>query len=83
MLITIPAGINKMNVVKFITLSLIGTTIWNLVLIYLGKMLSGSWDVLMNGLHTYSYVMYIIIIIAVISIIFTFYKKRNTENTKN
>ncbi|WP_142019388.1 DedA family protein [Staphylococcus arlettae] len=82
-LITIPAGINKMNVVKFITLSLIGTTIWKLVLIYLGKMLSGSWDELMNGLHTYSYVMYIIIIIAVISIIFTFYKKRNTENTKN
>ncbi len=40
---------------SFTILSLIGTTIWNFALIYLGKLLSGSWDVLMNGLHTILY----------------------------
>ncbi|MDU6090787.1 MAG: DedA family protein, partial [Staphylococcus lugdunensis] len=45
-LITIPAGINRMNVVKFVTLSLLGTTIWNFALILLGRVLSDSFDVL-------------------------------------
>jgi membrane protein DedA with SNARE-associated domain len=32
-LITIPAGVNRMNVVTFTVISLIGTTIWNFGLI--------------------------------------------------
>ena len=48
-LITIPAGINKMNVVTFAVLSLLGTTIWNFALILLGRMLSGNFDALMAG----------------------------------
>ena len=63
-LITIPAGINRMNVIQFTTLSLIGTTIWNFALILLGRLLSDSFDALMNGIHTYSRIMYVIIIIA-------------------
>ncbi|NWK85235.1 DedA family protein [Staphylococcus sp. GSSP0090] len=78
-LITIPAGINRMNVIVFAILSLIGTTIWNFALIYLGKMLSGSWDVLMNGLHTYSYIMYVIIVLAVIFIIYRLFKKNSAQ----
>ena len=54
-LITIPAGINRMNVIQFTTLSLIGTTIWNFALILLGRLLSDSFDALMNGIHTYSH----------------------------
>ena len=77
-LITIPAGINRMNVVKFVTLSLLGTTIWNFALILLGRVLSDSFDVLMNALHTYSYVMYIILIIAILYLAYRlFFKKRN------
>ncbi|ADC86641.1 MULTISPECIES: undecaprenyl phosphate transporter UptA [Staphylococcus] len=76
-LITIPAGINRMNVVKFVTLSLLGTTIWNFALILLGRVLSDSFDVLMNALHTYSYVMYIILIIAILYLAYRlFFKKR-------
>lgn len=44
-----PGGINKMNVVTFVVLSLLGTTIWNFALILLGRMLSGSFDALMGG----------------------------------
>ena len=73
-LITIPVVLIA-EVMLFAILSLIGTTIWNFVLIYLGKMLSGSWDMLMNGLHTYSYIMYVIIILAVIFIVYRLFKK--------
>lgn len=75
-LITIPAGINRMNVVKFVVLSLIGTTIWNFALIYLGSLLSDSWDVLMNGIHTYSYVMYVLLAVVIVYIIYHFVKRK-------
>ncbi|MCY1568860.1 DedA family protein [Staphylococcus pettenkoferi] len=75
-LITIPAGINRMNVVKFVVLSLIGTTIWNFALIYLGSLLSDSWDVLMNGIHTYSYVMYVLLAVVIVYIIYRFVKRK-------
>ena len=78
-LITIPAGINRMNIVKFMFLSLLGTTIWNFLLIYLGKFLSGSWDVLMNALHTYSFIMYIILFIIVVYIIYHLLKSRRVK----
>ena len=48
-------------------------------LIYLGKMLSGSWDMLMNGLHAYSYIMYVIIILAVIFIVYRLFKKNRAQ----
>jgi membrane protein DedA with SNARE-associated domain len=76
-LITIPAGINRMNVVKFVTLSLLGTTIWNFALILLGRVLSDSFDVLMNALHTYSYVMYIILIIAILYLAYRLFFKKH------
>ena len=47
-------GINKMNVVTFVVLSLLGTTIWNFALILLGRMLSGSFDALM-AVYTYTH----------------------------
>lgn len=78
-LITIPAGINRMNIVKFMFLSLVGTTVWNFLLIYLGKLLGGSWDILMNALHTYSFVMYIILFIIIVYIIYHLLKRRRVE----
>ena len=75
-LITIPAGINRMNVIQFTTLSLIGTTIWNFALILLGRLLSDSFDALMNGIHTYSRIMYVIIIIAFIYFVRRYLMKR-------
>ncbi|WP_301560481.1 DedA family protein [Staphylococcus epidermidis] len=75
-LITIPAGINRMNVIQFTTLSLIGTTIWNFALILLGRLLSHSFDALMNGIHTYSRIMYVIIIIAFIYFVIRYLMKR-------
>ncbi|MCE5090258.1 DedA family protein [Staphylococcus devriesei] len=81
-LITIPAGINKMNIVQFMTLSLIGTTIWNFALILLGRLLSDSFDALMAGLHTYSYFMYIIIILAVLYLVYRIFFKNRKRGVK-
>ena len=68
-----------MNVIQFTTLSLIGTTIWNFALILLGRLLSDSFDALMNGIHTYSRIMYVIIIIAVIYFCYTLFNETSSE----
>lgn len=79
-LITIPAGIIKMNVATFTMLSLLGTTIWNFALILLGRLLSDSFDVLMSGIHTYSYFMYVILIIIILYVLYRlFFKKNNAK----
>ncbi|WP_233486129.1 undecaprenyl phosphate transporter UptA [Staphylococcus hominis] len=79
-LITIPAGINKMNVATFTMLSLLGTTIWNFALILLGRLLSDSFDVLMSGIHTYSYFMYVILIIIILYVLYRLFFKKITLN---
>ena len=43
-LISIPAGIGKMNIKKFVVYTLIGATIWNTFLAYLGYVLGQNWN---------------------------------------
>jgi membrane protein DedA with SNARE-associated domain len=42
-LISLVAGIGKMNVKKFLVYTIIGATIWNLFLVYLGYVLGQHW----------------------------------------
>ena len=42
-LISIPAGIGKMNLAKFSIYTLIGATLWNTILLYLGYILGERW----------------------------------------
>ena len=47
-IISIPAGINKMNISKFITYTLLGSVIWNLVLIILGHIVGRNWKAILK-----------------------------------
>lgn len=49
-LISIPAGIGKMNLPKFILYTFVGALIWNSFLLYLGYALHEQWELI----HTYS-----------------------------
>ena len=58
-LISIPAGMSKMNFLKFIILTTIGTVIWNVAVTYLGRFAGNSWGVISNGVSEYSHFIYI------------------------
>lgn len=62
-LISIPAGINKMNFKLFLFYTLIGSFIWNLVLVTVGSLLGSNWHVFAAFLSKYSKVVIIGIII--------------------
>lgn len=75
-LISIPAGIAKMNIYSFLILTTIGTFIWNTVLVYLGAFAGGSWETIVRYLNEYSVAAIIIMAIIAVAFIILYYKKR-------
>ncbi|MEB3752584.1 DedA family protein [Geobacillus icigianus] len=60
-LISIPAGMAKMNVWLFVWLSVLGTLIWNTILISIGAALGESWGKVSEVIGMYAEVVYILI----------------------
>lgn len=79
-LISIPAGMNEMPLVKFLSLTIVGTLIWNTILTYLGYSLGDKWQDILVIFDTYSKIVTIILIFAVIIFALVFYKKRKKIN---
>lgn len=71
-LISIPAGIYKVNMLIFLTLTTIGSLIWNTTIILIGNILGNKWENISSILTTYKY---ILIAILIIYLLFKLYKK--------
>lgn len=80
-LISIPAGIAKMPLRKFLVYTFVGATLWNLALLYAGFRLGEHWD----KIHEYSRELDIIFVIAVASFLAYFVLKHHhrRKNEKN
>jgi len=81
-LISIPAGASRMKMWKFLLYSLLGTAIWNTILIYLGALAGGNWQKITDYMNTYAYV--IVAVAAVVFLLFIirrFYKKKRRKST--
>lgn len=73
-LISIPAGMSEMPFVKFITLTTIGTVIWNTVLTILGSIMGDNWVKIAEIMDKFSSITLIVLIIVFIVACFVFYK---------
>ncbi len=69
-LISIPAGFGKMNIYKFIIFTLIGASIWNTFLTWVGYVLRENWTEVMKYSHVID--VFVLIIMAIIFIYFGF-----------
>lgn len=65
-LISIPAGIAKMNILEFIILTTIGSFIWNTTLILLGNMIGENYYLVSKYINSYYKPIIIIVIILLI-----------------
>lgn len=81
-LISIPAGIARMSLQKFLLYTFAGATLWNSILLYAGFKLGKHWD----KIHEYSRELDVIFVIAVALFfayfIFKHHHKRKNEKAK-
>jgi len=82
-LISIPAGMAKMNMGAFLLLTSVGTAIWNIVLVFLGSLAGKSYQKIAGYMGVYSKIAVVILGILCIIIAIVFIKKRviKKENT--
>ncbi len=78
-LISVPAGIDRMNPWTFGLLTTLGSTIWNSVLIWAGVQLGEQWETVTNAFESYSSVVYIIIALILISILLFLIRRHLTR----
>lgn len=76
-IISIPAGMFNMNLIEFVILTTLGSTIWNALIIFAGMKLGENWKDIEVFIKDYTL---IIIGIVVIFLIFYFVKKKNKKN---
>lgn len=73
--ISLPAGIAKVDLKKFIIYSFVGSVIWSMLLVYLGMVLGEHWRDLKVYFHRFDLVIGILIVIFVIWYIRRHFKK--------
>jgi len=77
-LISIPAGVGRMNIAKFLIYTAVGATIWNMFLAYVGFYLKSHW----NAVSEYFHVLDIFVLVALVFAI-TFFIYKNVKKLKN
>lgn len=78
--ISIPAGVGKMNLLKFSIYTITGATIWNLFLAYLGFWLAERWELV----HHYSrYLDYLVILCSIGFLIYWIRKRIKARKLEN
>lgn len=83
-LISIPAGVDRMNLVKFSLWTLLGSGVWNALLIVLGMWLGESYTVVADYIGQYSNVIYLIIAVLLVAfVIYLVVRARKRSKTKN
>ncbi len=78
-LISIPAGISKMNFSSYITMTLIGSFIWNTVLVYLGVFAGASWNKVVYNSEILTEITIVVLALSLVTAFGLFFIKRIKE----
>jgi membrane protein DedA with SNARE-associated domain len=80
-LISVPAGMSRMNMGIFLLLTTLGTLVWNTVLVFAGAFLGESWEVAAGYLNTYTIIVTVIFAVIFLALGYWYYKKRIKSKT--
>ena len=81
-LISIPAGMSEMPMLKFLIYTTFGSLIWNTVLVVIGNRVGENWTSILDILDKYSNIVLVLLIIIAIVCIYLFYSKKLKKNKK-
>jgi membrane protein DedA with SNARE-associated domain len=78
-LISIPAGMSGMNIGLFLLFTVIGTLVWNTVLVTLGAVIGEAWEEIVAFMDVYSNIAYACIAIGVIVVLVLWLRRRKNK----
>lgn len=81
-LISIPAGMGKMNVFKFSVYTIIGAGLWNAFLTYMGLILKENWKSVMKYSHIIDYAVLVILFLLVVYFIYKLVSHRKKNKSQ-
>ena len=82
-LISIPAGMSEMPMQKFLLYTILGSLIWNTVLIIVGSIVGDKWETIVGYLDNFSNIILIILaIIFVVALYYWFVIRKKKQNKK-
>lgn len=83
-LISIPAGMAGMAWLPFLTMTITGSFIWNVLLVTLGRLAGESWTIAAKYIHHYSDIIKIVLVVLLCAfIIYKIIKRYGHGKTKN
>ncbi|MEH6936867.1 DedA family protein [Bacillus sp. JJ664] len=75
-LISIPAGMSRMNFWIFLLFTTLGSLIWNTILVTVGASVGSSWEKIVSYMDVYSNIIYAILAVGLGILVFIFIKKK-------
>ncbi len=75
-IISLPAGLSGMKFSEFIVLTFMGTFIWNMVLVYLGRFAGDAWEKIVVYFDLYSLIVLVSLALIALGLGFVYLKKR-------
>lgn len=78
-LISIPAGMSDMPIIKFIVYTIFGSTVWNTLLTYIGVFAGEQKDIILDFIDKISFVIIGILLIGSAVLIIRVYKKKSKK----
>jgi membrane protein DedA with SNARE-associated domain len=78
-LISIPAGIGKMNILRFSIFTIIGAGIWNAFLTYVGYVLKSNWTEVMKYSHVIDIVVVLFLLMLVVVYVYRHLRKKRRK----
>jgi len=82
-LISIPAGIDRMNPLVFGALTTVGSLIWNTILIWAGVWLGEEWETVTRAFESYSSVVYALIALVLVGVVLYLLRRHNKRLRKD
>jgi membrane protein DedA with SNARE-associated domain len=81
-LISIPAGMARMNFISFLCFSTLGTVIWNTILVSLGAILGESWGNLIGYVEVYKNIIFVMFTVGAVIILYRYVIRRKNDSTR-
>jgi len=80
-LISIPAGVGRMNFFKFFIYTSVGACSWNVFLTYVGYVLKNNWNTVKQYTHGVDYVIVLVILTGVAYFVYKGLKNKQSKVT--